>query len=1110
MPGKQQRAGFWLCALAGAALSTCSPQEQEQPLLQLLPPARTGIDFINRLSEGDSLNILNYIYYYNGGGVAIADLNGDGLDDIFFTANESSCRLYLNKGGMRFEDVTETAELSTHCWATGAALADANGDGYTDIYVCAAGKPEAHSRANLLFLNQGNGPDGLPRFREAAAEAGIADTSYSTHAAFFDYDRDGDLDLYVLNHANEREALNTPLPIKARGEGPSTDHLFRNDGQGHFTDVSEQAGIQVEGYGLGIAISDVNQDGWPDVYISNDFIYNDLLYINQADGAFHNEIGSYLRHQSYNAMGSDMADFNNDGRADIFTLDMQPAGRTRKKTMAGGLAYDKWSLMMSMGYEPQYVRNTLQLSNGPSPINGQGSFSEIGQLAGVHQTGWSWSGLFADYDNDGWKDLFITNGYLRDITDKDFIDYSTNLAMFQSPEKANRALLEQIRQLPGEKLANCLFRNTGNLTYEAVKAGWPASFSNGAAYGDLDNDGDLDLVVNNINEPAFLLENKAAQQPGHHFLSVELEGPEGNPEGIGAQLRLYRQGQVQFLEQYPSRGFQSAVSYILHFGLGQAEGADSLIITWPDGKAQKLVAVAAGQRLKLRYAQAKDAAPASVPGEHPLFSELHSSLGLSFEHRESPFNDFQYQPLLPHPFSRLGPCLAAGQLNDDGLEDLYIGGAKGQAGMLFFQQADGHFLSQSLEEGSESEDTGVLILDANGDGANDLYVVSGGSEFPLNSPAYQDRLYLGDGKGGLHLAPDALPQMNTSGFCVAAADFDGDGDADLFVGGRLEPGRYPMPPRSYLLRNEGGVFRDVTASLAPGLERVGMVTAAIWTGLGDGSLPGLLIVGEWMPITYFRNTGGNLEQDAGLALPASRGWWNCLAQGDFDHDGDPDFIAGNRGLNTPWRISEAEPMRVYASDFDENGSLDAIISYYVEGVETPMASRDALLAQVTSLERKYPRYALYAEATARNLFPPGQMEKAYTLACNNFNSCYIENAGSGRLVLHPLPIAAQMAPINSIICQDINGDGQLDALVVGNCYAADVNTGRYDAFNGLLLAGDGKGAFSPVPPRESGFWAAGDAKSIAWLTLASGEHLALAGINDGPMLVFKAQTITKQ
>ncbi len=1088
-----------------AAATACQPAGDGPPLLELLPPARTGIDFANTLSEGDSLNILNYIYYYNGGGAGIADLNQDGLDDLFFTGNETSCRLYLNKGGLKFEDITEAAGLTTNCWATGVAMADVNQDGLTDIYVCAAGKAEAKERANLLFLNLGPGPDGRPRFREAAAEAGIADTSYSTQAAFFDYDRDGDLDLYLLNHANERQALNTPLPIKTNGESPSADRLYRNDGQGRFTDVSRQAGILVEGYGLGVAISDINQDGWPDIYVSNDFIYNSLLYINRGDGSFENQAGRYIRRQSYNAMGNDIADFNNDGRADIFELDMQPDDRIRKKTMAGGMAYDKWNLMLSMGYAPQYVRNSLQLNNGPSPLDGQVSFSEIGQLAGVHQTGWSWSGLFADLDNDGWKDLFVTNGYLRDITDKDFIDYSTSLGMFKSPEKARQELLAQIRGLQGEKLANYCFRNQGGLTFEAVSSGLPPSYSNGAAYSDLDLDGDLDLIVSNINEPAFVLENKAAQSPGNHFLAIILEGPAGNPAGIGAQLRLYCQGRQQYLEQYPYRGFQSTVSSTLHFGLGRAETADSLIVDWPDGRRQKLAGLASGQRLRLRHADAAPARPAPSHPASPMLRELSSSYGLDFTHRETPFNDFQYQPLLPHQFSRQGPGIAVGRLNGDGREDCYIGGAKGQPGGLFFQEDAGRFRHISLTEGSESEDTGVLILDANGDGANDLYVVSGGSEFPAGSPAYQDRLYLNDGRGNLSLARNALPEIRASGSCAAAADFDGDGDPDLFVGGRVEPGRYPMPPRSYLLRNDGGIFRDVTSTLAPGLEQIGMVTAALWTDFGSGGLPGLLLVGEWMPITIFRNEGGKLVQHPWKGMENSRGWWSALAQCDVDQDGDPDFLAGNLGLNTPWRVSRQEPLRVYASDFDENGSIDAIMSYYFQGVETPLAGRDALLAQINSLERKYPRYALYARATTRELFPTEKLEKAYTLECNNFSSCYLENAGNGQFRLAPLPLAAQTAPVYGIICRDFNGDGRPDALLAGNNFSAEVNTGRYDAFNGLLLAGDGKGGFTPVFPQESGFWVTGDAKSMAWLQLAPGKGLALVAQNDGALLAFETQ-----
>lgn len=1104
----------WLAIAALCTLGACR-SNQNPPLFELLSPRETGIHFANTLQEDDSIiNPLHFDYLYNGAGVAVGDLNNDGRPDLYFAGNMVSGKLYLNRGDLKFRDVTEEAGLTTKAWGTGVSAVDINQDGLLDLYLCVAGPGPDARRANLLFVNTGVDADGVPHFVERAKEYGIADTGYSTHAVFFDYDRDGDLDLYVLTNSLEKTSRNMLRPRLMNGEGPSTDRLYRNNGNGTFTNVSREAGITIEGYGLGVAASDLNQDGWPDLYVSNDFISNDLVWINNRDGTFTNRAGQYLKHQPHNGMGTDVADYNNDGRPDIMSVDMLPPDNRRQKLMIGGSNYDVFNMSLYMGYQPQYVRNTLQLNDGPGP-DGAPHFSEIGQLAGVHATDWSWAPLFADFDNDGLKDLFISNGYRRDVTNLDYIAYTQASQSLGggAPEQRRRELFAEMKKLPEVKLHNYLFRNNGDLTFSDESADWgmgDASFSNGAAYADLDGDGDLELVVNNLDGPASLYANRAERLPDHHFLRVALRGPAGNLGGYGARVVARAGGRSQYLEQSPYRGYTSTVGSELHFGLGAARSVDSLEVHWPDGGYQLLTGVAADRSITL---DRRAAGPAPAPAratEPPLLRAAGADHGLEFVHRERVTADFKVTPLLPRKYSQDGPGLAIGDVDGNGLDDVFIGAGRDQPRSIFLQSAPGRFARRPLPGDSTHEDMGALFFDADGDGHTDLYVVSGGS-FPAAGPRfYQDRLYLNDGRGGLRLAADALPVDSASGSSVVAADYDRDGDLDLFVGGRIVPGRYPLPARSFLLRNDSRPgaprFTDVTHAVAPGLEKAGLVTSALWTDFdGDGRVD-LLLTGEWMPLCFFRNEGGKLvDATASAGLAGSNGWWNSLVAGDFDGDGDTDYLAGNMGLNSRFKASPTEPVRVQARDFDGNGSLDPVLSYYIQGKSYPVAPRDVMIDQIMTMKGRFPRYADYAAATIDQTFTPEELKDAYLAESYTMRSSLVENLGGGKFALRPLPMPAQFSPAYGMVAADRNGDGKLDVLLVGNSYATDTQLGWYDASVGALLLGDGKGGFTDAGYARSGFFVDGDAKGAAELMIDGRRSLILVAQNNDSLRVFASE-----
>nr|MCU0354327.1 VCBS repeat-containing protein [Cytophagales bacterium] len=935
---------FAACLLGTGWISTgCGLFESEKGF-ERMAAAHTGIRFNNQITESDTFNVLRFEYIYNGGGVGVGDVNNDGLTDVFFAGNQVSSELYLNRGDFKFENVTEAAGVRTNRWCTGVALADVNQDGWLDIYVSTVHPHKDKSVPNLLFLNRGADAKGNVRFEEVAARVGLADSSYATQAVFFDYDRDGDLDCYLLNNSLEDYNRNQPVGQRTDGSGKSVDRLYQNtgptaDGLPVFQNVSKQAGIQTEGWGLGVVVNDINQDGWPDVYVANDFLSNDHLWINNRNGTFTNRLKQYFKHTEHNGMGVDIADINNDGLNDVVAVDMMPDDNLRQKTMFSSTGYDRFFTNLRQSYLTQYVRNTLQINNGPSPVADSSetpvTFSDIGYLAGIYATDWSWSSLLADFDNDGHRDLLITNGYRKDVTDLDFVTYSNDAAMFGTDETRLQKAIETVNGLEGVKKPNFLYRNKGDLTFEDMTEPWGLkipSFSNGAAYADFDNDGDLDLVMNNINDEAFVYRNnllsgqRAEGRGQNNFLRIKLKGDKGNTTGVGAKVWLHYAGQTQYAEHQLQRGYKSSVEDAEHFGLGNHARLDSVVVLWPGGKRQRLANVNANQTLTLSE---KDAVPAgsgifNLGKNQPKrtsttwFAEVAKEHGLAFRHQEEDFPDFKSgQALLPRKHSQQGPAAAVGDINGDGLDDVFLGGPARRPGVFFVQKPNGTFVKSLLEDSvraKTAEDAGVLLFDADNDGDNDLYCASGSSEFGKNLKNYRHRFYRNQGKGNFQLDSAALPVVETSGSVVTAADFDRDGDLDLFIGGRILPTRYPYPPRSYLLQNDGkGRFRDITPQAAPDLQTPGMVTAALWTDYDNDNWPDLLLVGEWMPITLLKNEGGKTFTHSRIhAFTHSVGWWNSLAAGDFDNDGDTDYVAGNLGRNSLYQASEKEPVCVYA------------------------------------------------------------------------------------------------------------------------------------------------------------------------------------------------------
>ena len=1079
---------------------------QESQVFSLLTAAETGIYFKNTSVESVGRNLAEYDYFYNGSGVAIGDLNNDGLADLFFAGNDAVNKMYVNKGNFNFEDISKTAGIEGNKWATGVTMVDINEDGFLDIYVCYSGpSKDDKSLANELYLNNGD-----LTFTESALKFGIADAAYSSQATFFDMDKDGDLDLFVMNHSwiNFGNGVNDWLSVMDADTEKlqkSTSTLYRNEGNGTFKDITKEAGLYRPGFGLGLAISDFDENGYLDIYVANDYFIPDFLFFNLGDGKFVENIKARASHTSYYSMGCDAADFNNDGLVDLAVVDMTPSDHFRGKTQMERMDVGKFrALTQRNGYIPQYMFNTLSLNRG------KGNFSEIALMAGVSQTEWSWAPLFIDLDNNGLKDLVITNGFKRDTKDR---DWSSELKNRMATEGASAEVsFDQIKKATSTPVVNYIYENNGNLTFNDASKAWgfnEPSFSQGAAYGDLDNDGDMDMVINNLEKEAFVYRNNTADKKQSNYVQFLLNDT-GKPASVmHSKIHLYAGEEQQLVTYDFVRGYMSSMQPIAHFGLGNRRKIDSVVVVWPNNTKSVVLNPAVNQKHELD--KTKLTASSNMPGKTKVpFIEIAGRIPtLRYEHKENAFDDYKKEILLPHGQSNLGPALSIGDVNGDTYDDIFIGGAKGQAAELYIQNNQQILTQVSLpifKTDSKFEDVGSLLFDADGDGDLDLYVCSGGGgDVEGKSGLLQDRLYLNKGNGDFVKTSNRIPAISSSTAAVLANDWDGDGDLDLFVGGRTEPGKYPQVPRSYLLQNNNGVFKDVTKEIAPEIASVGMVTDVTWTDVNNDGKSDLIVVGEWMPIRVFTNTGTGFESSPNVIGESNAvGWWYSVEKGDFDNDGDEDLVVGNLGKNNKFHPKLDKPLHIFSNDFDDNGTLDIVLSKEYKGALAPVRGKECSTDQMPFIKDKFPLFSEFASSSLDEIYGADKLEEALHYEATSFASMYLENMGNGSFVSSQLPSEAQIGPINDMVVYDFNKDGNLDIVIGGNMLNTEVETPAYDGSKGLFMKGNGNGTFNiSIRIEDSGIYIPRDVKKLAFIGLLKDKNPAfVVANNNAPLNIY--------